>query len=91
MASREKALLGTKSFELFTPNLELYNDAIDRSIIITAAKLIFWRKYPIVGRVRFLSVFCSAWFEISAFISYERGEFFTEFVPKVRRELETLV
>jgi hypothetical protein len=83
-----KQLLGDKGSELFFPNLEYQDDAVDRGLAVAAAKLIFWRKYPIFRRWRFVAIVCSAYFEICAFISYERGKFFTEFVPKVSRELE---
>ena len=86
-----KQLLGDKGAELFFLNLEYRDDAVDRGLAVAAAKLIFWRKHPKISGVRFLSVLSSAWFEISAFISYERGKFFVDFLPKVRRQLDVFI
>ena len=86
-----KQLLGDKGIELFFLNLEYQDDAVDRGLAVAAAKLIFWRKHPKVCGVRFLTILSGAWFEISAFISYERGKFFVDFLPKVRRELDAFV
>ena len=86
-----KQLLGDKGIELFSLNLEYQDDAVDRSLAVAAAKLIFWRKYPKVSGVRFLGILSGAWFEISAFISYERGKFFVDFLPKVRGELDAFI
>ena len=83
-----KQLLGDKGIELFLLNLEYQDDAVDRGLAVAAAKLVFWRKYPIFRRWRFVSIVCGAYFEVCAFVSYERGKFFTEFVPKIARELK---
>ena len=58
---------------------ELYDYAVERAVMVLALKLAFWRKNPRICRMRFVKVLSSAWFEIAAFISYERGKFCTDF------------
>jgi len=63
------------------------DDSKARGIATMAAKLIFWRKHPYLGRVSLLTTLSSMWVELRAFVSYERGKFYTQFVPDVIRQL----
>ena len=82
-------VLGEKGVTLtWVFNMDEYrDDAIARGIAAMAAKLILWRKHPYLRRVSLLTTLSSAWVELRAFISYERGKFYTQFVPDVIRQL----
>ena len=72
--------------EIFFCNEEYLDDAVQRGLVVAAMKLALWRKYPVIGRVRILSVASGAWIECRAFCSYERGKFFTQFGRDVLRK-----
>ena len=69
---------------------ELRDDAICRAVMVTALKLCLWRKHPIIRRMRLLIILCSAWCELCALISYERGKLFSDLRGNVIRELTAI-
>ena len=60
-------------------NDEYFDDAKNRAVVVAALKLACWRKYPILRNWRILRFFSGAWYELTAFFAYERGEYFTDF------------
>ena len=60
-------------------NDEYYQDALDRAVVVAALKLAFWRKYPYLRRMPLMMTISGMWYELRAFISYERGKFFSNF------------
>jgi hypothetical protein len=68
-------------------NDEYLDDAIDRATCVAAVKLAFWRKNPKVSSVRLVRIISSAWFELCAFFSYERGKYYIDFRERVFRKL----
>jgi len=68
-------------------NDEYYEDALERGVVVAALKLAFFREHPIIRRVRLVDMLCCAWYEISAFISYERGKFYTDFSERALKKL----
>jgi hypothetical protein len=59
---------------------EAIDDALMRATIVTALKLTFFGKYPkIMRHIPCVLIFCSAWYELRALISYETGKFFVNY------------
>ena|GEM_PF-4101598 len=69
---------------------ELIEDALDKAIFITAKKLCLWDKYPALRCIKLLIILSSAWIELRAFISYERGKLYSDFRAGVLRKLATV-
>jgi len=87
-----KKVLGEEGYKLtwiFNAD-ELIDHATAKSIYVTAAKLCLWRKYPILRRIRFITMLSSAWIELCAFISEERGKLHTEFRTNVTRKFQAV-
>lgn len=64
-------------------NDEFWDDALCRGAVVAFVKLALWRKYPFIGRVQLLRIISGAGIELCAFMAYERGKFFTDFLSRV--------